>query len=169
MLHTAYLCLGSNLGDRASSLRRVLELLPPGTRLVRSSAIYETTPWGYIDQPAFLNQVIEVETSDSPLELLKHLKKIEKQIGRKPSFRYGPRSIDIDILLYDDLIMDTPMLHIPHPRLAERAFALTPLAEIAPEFVHPELGIKVKDLLVKLDQKGIKRLLPVEGTTTRNQ
>ncbi len=169
MLHTAFLCLGSNLGDRFFSLRQVLELLPPSVRLVRSSAIYETTPWGFTNQPDFFNQVIEVQTSDSPLELLKHLKKIEKQIGRKPSFRYGPRSIDIDILLYDDLILDTPKLHIPHPRLVERAFALTPLAEIAPELVHPELGIKVKDLLVKLDRAGIKCLTSVEGSAKRNQ
>ncbi len=158
MLHTAFLCLGSNLGDRLVALNRALELLPPEASLIRSSSIYETEPWGFTDQPAFLNQVIEVETESTPLQLMKYLKKIEKKIGRTPSFRYGPRAIDMDILFYDDIILNTPRLHIPHPRLSERAFALVPLAEIAPNAVHPELGMKVTDLLVKLDRSGIKLL-----------
>jgi 2-amino-4-hydroxy-6-hydroxymethyldihydropteridine diphosphokinase len=158
MLQTAFLCLGSNLGDRLANLHQAILLLSPKAATIRASAVYETEPWGYKDQPSFLNQVIEVQTELNPQELLFYVQDIEKKVGRKPSFRYGPRVIDVDILLYDDVLADTPELIIPHPHLQERAFALVPLVEIAPDLVIPGLGIKVRDLLVKLEPSGVKRL-----------
>jgi 2-amino-4-hydroxy-6-hydroxymethyldihydropteridine diphosphokinase len=118
--------------------------------------VYETPPWGFTDQAAFLNQVVKVETYLEPEPLLQHLKRLEVALGRVPNFQNGPRLIDIDILFFDNIIMDTPPLVIPHPRLHERAFVLVPLHEIAPEFMHPLLKKTVSELLTHVDRSEIK-------------
>ena len=146
----AYLGLGSNLGDREQNLERAVSLLERVASPVVVSSVYETRPWGYVDQPDFLNLACRVETALSPEELLRAAQAVEVLIGREPTFRYGPRTIDVDILLYGDHIIDTDDLRVPHPSLFERAFALAPLAEIAPELVHPELGASIQMLLDRL-------------------
>ncbi|MBC8333772.1 MAG: 2-amino-4-hydroxy-6-hydroxymethyldihydropteridine diphosphokinase [Anaerolineales bacterium] len=150
-----YIALGTNLGDRLANLRSAIESLAPDVHIIRESTIYETPPWGYTDQPAFLNMVIEAATSLKPRALLTYLKKQEDELGRIESFRYGPRQIDLDILFYDDLVLSEDDLHIPHPRLHERAFVLIPLADLAPELEHPILGQRVHSLLNDVDTSGI--------------
>lgn len=152
-----YVGLGTNLGDRLANLRAARAALPPGVMVLRASPNYETAPWGYTDQPAFLNQVIEAQTSLAPLDLLAYLKKLESDLGRRPSFRYGPRLMDMDILLYGDQVIDLPGLKIPHPRLAERAFMLVPLADLAPDLIHPGPDPKTtRQLLKGLDTTAVK-------------
>lgn len=153
--HIIYLALGTNLGDRRANLRAAIDSLPPSVVHRQSSRIYETPPWGYTDQPAFLNMAVKAETGLSPLELLAYLKRIEADLGRQQTFRWGPRLIDIDILFYDDLAFESEELVIPHPRLHERAFVLVPLADLAPDLVHPLLGKTVRELLGALDRTGI--------------
>ena len=155
MAQAVFIGTGSNLGDRLGALKSAAELLAPKVRVMKASKVYETPPWGYEDQPAFLNQVLQVETELDPPALLKFLKRIEKKLGRKASFLYGPRAIDLDILFYDDLIYSTDTLQIPHPLASERAFVLIPLLEIAPDFVHPVLGKTIKELARKVDSSGI--------------
>ncbi len=151
-----YLSLGSNLGSRLSNLRRALHALAPQVRLTRLSGVYETDPWGYLEQPAFLNMAAAAETDLPPLDLLAHLKQVERSLGREPTFRYGPRSIDLDILFYDDAVLDLPGLQIPHPQLAGRPFVLVPLAELAPALVHPGLGLSVSTLLERSGAQGVR-------------
>jgi 2-amino-4-hydroxy-6-hydroxymethyldihydropteridine diphosphokinase len=152
----AYLGLGSNLGDRRANLKAAAAGLPPSANVIRASGIYQTEPWGYLDQPAFLNQVLEVETSLSPADLLAALKRLEAGLGRQATFRYGPRLIDLDILLYDQLVLNQPDLVIPHSQLAQRAFVLVPLAELAPRLLHPLLGISMAELKDRIDLSGVK-------------
>ena len=152
-----YLSLGSNLDDRYATLQAALAAFPPVVTVLAESPIYETPPWGVTDQPAFLNMVIRAETLLTPLALLALLKHLETQLGRLPSIRYGPRKIDLAILFYDELVLDTPELILPHPRLPDRAFVLVPLADLAPGLVHPVLGQSIRDLLAAVDTKGIKR------------
>ena len=130
-----YLSLGSNLGDRARnlSLAAMRLALLPGVELVRLSPVYETAPWGVQEQPAFLNMVARARVRHSPVGLLDELKRLEEALGREPSDRWGPRRIDIDILLFGGRRVSTPRLTIPHPRIAQRQFVLVPLADIAPE------------------------------------
>ncbi|HEY4690477.1 MAG TPA: dihydropteroate synthase [Anaerolineae bacterium] len=147
----AYLGLGSNLGDRHANLIAALDHVRRRARLIDLSAIYETEPWGVADQPRFLNAACAIETDLSPRDLLAWLKSIEEEMGRQPSVRYGPRLIDLDLLLYGDAIVDAPDLAVPHPRLAERAFVLVPLSEIAPDVVHPVLHVPVRELAARVD------------------
>jgi 2-amino-4-hydroxy-6-hydroxymethyldihydropteridine diphosphokinase len=151
-----YLGLGTNLGDRAANLRAACAALAPQVQTLRLSRIYQTPPWGYADQPAFLNQVAEVRTTLPPLELLALLKDIEVRLGRTPSFQYGPRLIDMDILLYGSLVLQLPQLVIPHPRLPERAFVLVPLAELSPELIHPVLKTSIGQLCAAVDSAGVE-------------
>ncbi|MBN1643375.1 MAG: 2-amino-4-hydroxy-6-hydroxymethyldihydropteridine diphosphokinase [Dehalococcoidales bacterium] len=151
-----YLGLGSNMGDRIENLRRAVSLLSGKVEVNRVSTVYDTAPVGNTKQSRFLNLACEVTTSLAPLELLTLLKGIEAGMGRKPGPVNGPRLIDIDILLYDDRVIDTPKLAVPHPRLEERAFVLVPLSDIAPELVHPVHGKSIKQLL------GILRVKPGE-------
>lgn len=157
MVQPIFLALGSNLGDRRRNLQAALAALAPQVRLLRASPVYETPPWGYADQPAFLNQAVEVETDLDPWELLAFLKEIERQLGRRPGIRNGPRVIDLDILFYNDRIIDMPGITIPHPRLHERGFVLAPLADLAPDFKHPVLCKNVRQLLAQVDTAGIVR------------
>jgi 2-amino-4-hydroxy-6-hydroxymethyldihydropteridine diphosphokinase len=152
----AYLGLGSNLGDRRANLTAAVTGLPPAARVLRASSIFQTEPWGYLDQPAFLNQVLEVETRLAPVDLLAALKRLEAGLGRQATFRYGPRLIDLDILLYDELVLNQPDLVIPHPQLAQRAFVLVPLAELAPHLLHPLLGVSMAELKDRIDLSGVK-------------
>ena len=159
-MHIIYLALGTNLGDRFANLQAAIAALPPAVRVRSRSPVYETLPWGLTSQPAFLNMVLKGETALAPVELLKHLKLLETELGRLPSVRWGPRRIDMDILFFDRLILDTPELTIPHPRLHERAFVLVPLADLAPGLVHPVLGKPVSQLLAAVDTTGVKRYEP---------
>ena len=154
-MHIVYLALGSNLGDREANLRAAIEVLELELQITNCSAVYETPPWGYLDQSRFLNQVVEAETSLSPAELLDYIKGVEVKLGRQETFQFGPRIIDLDIIFFGKEVIDTPPLIIPHPRMAERGFVLLPLADIAPHFQHPTLGESVSELLSKVDQAGI--------------
>ncbi len=160
-----YLGLGSNLGDRLAALTQALELLnaAPGLRPTACSSIYETEPWGVAEQPRFLNLVAGYETALPPAELLALCQRIESQIGRTPTYRWGPRRIDLDILLYGSQIISslTPDLQIPHPRLSQRAFVLVPLAEIAPHIPVPPHGLTAQQLLAAVDgSAGVIPALP---------
>lgn len=150
-----FLSLGSNLGDRQKNLIAVENLLPPQVIVKERSPIYETEPWGYQEQPRFLNQVLSVTTSLSPWDLLTYLNDIEKSIGRKPSFRYGPREVDIDVLLYGDQEIVQENLIIPHERLTERAFVLAPLADLAPELILPGSKSTIAGILDTIDTSDV--------------
>lgn len=154
--HTVYLGLGTNKGDRIANLEAAVQALSPKIEVVQRSPIYRTPPWGYTDQPDFLNMALEARTKLTPSELLKYLKTLEAQVGRTATFRWGPREIDIDILLYDDLLLETPKLTIPHPQMHERAFVLVPLADLAPDLRHPKLNQRIADLKNNLDLTDIK-------------
>jgi GTP cyclohydrolase-4 len=154
--HKAYLGLGANLGDRQSNLAQALQQLRTKVSVDEVSSFYSTKPVGYLDQPDFLNIACRITTDLSPLDLLRFAKQVEKMMGRQASFRNAPRPIDIDILLYDDLVLDTPELTIPHPRMRERAFVLAPLAEIAPQAVHPVAKLTIQELLAQADQSGVE-------------
>jgi len=136
-MRRVYLSLGSNLGDRAGYLRRALEMLAglPGTRVAAASSMLETPPWGKTDQPAFLNMAAELDTSLTPEELLAETRKIENALGRQRTEHWGPRTLDLDLLVFEGEERDTPTLKLPHPYLTERRFVLEPLAEIAPDLV----------------------------------
>lgn len=156
----AFLALGGNIGDVRSTFDRAIAMLCDGVevRLVARSADYRTPPWGVVDQPAFLNAVIEIATSLSPHELLSRALTSERLLGRDRTNEqhWGPRSIDIDILVYDDIELHDPELTLPHPHLFERAFVLAPLAEIAPDLLIG--GIRVRNALARIDKKGIEKL-----------
>ena len=152
----AFVGLGSNLGDREGTIARAVELLSAaaGVELVAVSRLRETEPWGPVEQPAYLNGAIELETELPPHALLDVLLAVEQALGRdRTGERWGPRTIDLDLLLYDEVELDEPGLTVPHPRLHERRFALEPLAELAPDAVVPGRG-RVSELLAALDGEG---------------
>ena len=155
----AYLCLGSNLGERKANLGKALELLSAKVTVDDVSSIYETEPIGYKEQPLFLNLACRITTNLPPEELLHLAKDIETKMGRVPSGQIdSPRPIDIDILFYDNKAMETQNLTIPHPRLQRRAFVLIPLTVIAPDFVHPKLGKSIAELADHFKgQKGVRK------------
>ena len=161
--HTVFLSLGANLGDRLDNLSKAIEKLGVFSNLIRLSSIYETDPWGYIDQPHFYNQVVKIETDIGPVELLHQIKKVEQEIGRTPSFKYGPRLIDLDILLFDDLVLSTPELVVPHPQLMNRAFVLVPLAEINPDLEIPGMTGTIEEYSQKIGHDGIRKVEEVGG------
>jgi len=157
-----YLGLGTNLGERMVNLAQALSLLPPAVTVLRCSPVYETPPWGFADQPAFLNMVCEVESDLQPLALLERLKALEEKMGREKTVRYGPRLIDLDILFYADLVYKDDRLEIPHPRLAERAFVLAPLADLAPEFRHPLTHQTIRAMVAQVDASGVTPVTSVD-------
>ena len=153
-----FLGLGTNLGDRLQNLRDCQTALTELAPIVARSSLYESEAWGYTEQASFLNMALLVQTRQSPLDFLRTLKDLERQLGRIESFRWGPRLIDIDILFFGERIVAYPQLRIPHPYLHQRAFVLMPLAEIAPTLVHPLFNCTVQALLDKLpDSQGVRR------------
>jgi 2-amino-4-hydroxy-6-hydroxymethyldihydropteridine diphosphokinase len=149
-MNHAYLLIGGNLGDRLAFLQKANKLIEQKCgSIAKNSSIFETSAWGLTQQPSFYNQAIEVHTQLTPEILMRTLLSIEELIGRKRSIKMGPRVIDIDILLYNTDIIQTPFVTIPHLHLTERRFALTPLAEIAPNVIHPVTNKTVKQLLAE--------------------
>lgn len=152
---TVYIGIGSNLGDREGNCLGAIELMEERGLMVRErSRMYETEPWGVKDQPRFINMAISAETALDPVRLLELLKDVEKLMGREKTVRYGSRTIDLDILLYNSLIVKEPGLEIPHPLMHERDFVLDPLAEIAPDALHPVMGKTIRELRDALKHEG---------------
>ncbi len=156
----AFIGLGANLGDRVANIRKAIELLGDckDVEVLRCASLYETEPVGVEAQPWFINTVVEIETKLTPGELFKRCKQIEDQVGRSHKGRWGPREIDVDLLLFGDVIVNRDELKIPHPELHKRRFVLVPLCELAASLVHPVLKKSVKELLTQLaDEKAVKR------------
>ena len=158
--HIVYLALGTNLGDRLANLKQAISALTPQMEVKTKSQVYETPPWGFEDQPKYLNQVIKANTYLDPERLLKHLKRLEVALGRTESFLNGPRLIDMDILFYDDLVLNKPSIVIPHPRLHERGFVLLPLMDIAPDLIHPVNKKSIREMLALSDVREIEKFAP---------
>ena len=156
---TAYLSLGSNLGRREEFLRQAVRLLESDkVRVTRWSGVYETEPVGPVAQPWFLNLAVEIQTSLAPQALLEHTQRVETLLGRRREIAGGPRTADIDILLYGELVFLTAELVIPHPRMSERRFVLEPLAELAPTLRHPETNLTVAEMLARVSGQSVRRL-----------
>jgi len=158
-LKTVYIALGSNLGDRVENLLLARErIVSPHVRLARASSIYETAPREVLDQPWFLNQVVAAETTLFPRQLLARLLRIEQEMGRRRTIDKGPRIIDLDILLFGDVVIHAAGLEIPHPRMAERRFVLEPLAELAPQLRPPRSRDTVREMLARVMDQPVRRL-----------
>jgi 2-amino-4-hydroxy-6-hydroxymethyldihydropteridine diphosphokinase len=153
----AYIGIGSNIGDKTANCKKAIELLKenPQIKVTKISDFYETEPVGYKEQEWFVNCAVEIETDLNPQELLLLCHMIESELGRERKIKYGPRTIDLDILLYNNDIIDTTKLKIPHPEMHKRSFVLKPLSDIAPDAVHPALRKKIADLTVAITEKGI--------------
>jgi 2-amino-4-hydroxy-6-hydroxymethyldihydropteridine diphosphokinase len=158
-MHTIFLALGTNIADKKKHIEDAISLLEEEVHVIVRAPIYESKPVGFAEQENFYNTVLKGQTNLSPEKLLLFVKKIEKKIGRVERFRNGPREIDIDILLYDDLVLNTEHLIIPHPRMQERDFVLQPLADINPEIKHPIVQKTIKDLFheIPTQEKAILR------------
>lgn len=157
----AYIGIGSNLGDKARNCREAIERIGAAgeNKLVGRSSLYRTEPWGNEEQDWFVNAVIAIRTSFDPDGLLQHLKNVEEQLKKKKEERWGPRNIDLDILFFNDEILKTPGLTVPHPFLHLRRFVLVPLQEICPDFIHPQLKLSVGELLERTnDEKKVTAL-----------
>ncbi|WP_412096017.1 2-amino-4-hydroxy-6-hydroxymethyldihydropteridine diphosphokinase [Bacillus sp. PS06] len=154
-MNTAYISLGSNIGDRSHYLDEAVKFLQfeEHIEVVEVSSIYETAPVGYVEQDSFLNMVIKVNTSLTPLDLLKVIQEIENELGRKREIRWGPRTIDLDILLYNNENIETEKLIIPHPRMKERAFVLVPLMEIDESIVIPNIKMPISFFIKELQDR----------------
>ncbi len=151
MPHHVYIGIGSNLGKREENCLNAIGLMEEkGIRILERSSLYETEPWGFKDQPRFINMVVHALTEHSPRELLNILKSIEREMGRTEGIPWGPRKIDLDILFYDSLVISDPDLVIPHPYIKDRTFVLEPLSEIAPELIHPVEKKTISELLKEL-------------------
>lgn len=153
-----YLSLGTNLGDRRENLRQAVRRLGEEMRVTAVSPVYETEPWGETDQPRFLNICLEAVSEHSPQDLLSFIKKVENELGREPTYRWGPRLIDIDIININNQVLLTNELTVPHGRLAERAFVLAPLADIAPDWEHPVSGKSVVEMLTAVRTTDVRQL-----------
>jgi 2-amino-4-hydroxy-6-hydroxymethyldihydropteridine diphosphokinase len=164
MTASVYIALGSNIGDRQQNLSEAIRLLiEAGAHILQCSRFYETEPVDYLDQEWFLNAVLHAETDLSPIDLLHMLRSIETQMGSKKAFAKGPRRIDLDVLLYNDAVIDTPELQVPHPRMLARKFVLVPLAEIAPELRHPTWPATAAEMLHRTpDQSEVRAYSPPE-------
>lgn len=158
-LHTAFIALGGNLADVRTTLHAALEPLGGVGQVVRKSSLYRTAPWGKLEQPDFLNAALELRTALEPEEVLGALLEIERLFGRERGERWGPRTLDLDLLSYGGQVLETQELTLPHARMLERAFVLVPLLEIAPHWNHPATGESAKDALEKLDSSGIEKTL----------
>jgi 2-amino-4-hydroxy-6-hydroxymethyldihydropteridine diphosphokinase len=158
-MNTTYLLVGGNLGDRLSNVQKAVELISRQIgKIEQISSVYETAPWGTVEQPDYLNQAVRVNTYLQPNELLKAILAIEMNMGRVRRKAWEPRLIDIDILFYNHDIIHEDYLQVPHPHLPERRFALVPLAEIEPDFIHPVLNTPIRELLEKCpDTLGVKK------------
>lgn len=164
------LSLGTNLGERWQNLRQAVRALEREMVVTAVSPVYETEPWGEPNQPKFLNICLAATTTQPPRQLLHSIKQIEKDLGREKTYRWGPRLIDIDIIFYDDLVVAEEGLNIPHARLAERVFVLAPLADIAPDWVHPITGKSVVEMLNAIYRTAVFRLPePLFRETEDNQ
>ncbi len=159
--------LGSNLGDRRKLLREAVRGLDVVGEQVGVSSLYETEPVGFREQPRFLNAVVLLETNSDPLSLMQVLAALERRAGRERPFPNAPRTLDLDLLLYGEDVIETPQLVVPHPRMHERAFVLVPLAEVAPHFVHPGSGKTIRELLDRLEDRssGIRQIAGPEWLT----
>jgi 2-amino-4-hydroxy-6-hydroxymethyldihydropteridine diphosphokinase len=164
---TAYIGLGANLGDRMTTLQMAIQRLQTLGSIERVSSLYETEPVGYLEQPPFLNAVVALDTALTPAELVSALLSIERDLGRLRSFPNAPRTLDLDLLTVDNIILDTPELTLPHPRLHERAFVLVPLAEIAPELVLPGSEMTMPELLQTLPDPGGVEVFAAAGWESR--
>lgn len=155
MLIDAYIGIGSNLGQREINLCEAVHRLKRVSLRLRVSSIYETMPIGFSTQPAFLNAACEIWTTLSPFELLESLRRIEAELGRQRPFANAPRILDLDILIYGRMVVDSPLLTIPHPRMVQREFVLAPLEDLAPDLVHPVLKETTRSLLARLPRTGV--------------
>lgn len=167
--HDIYLGLGTNLGQRERNIRQAIDGLKKGMDIIAVSPIYETAAWGVEEQPDFLNLCLHGQTDLAPRDLLRFVKDLEVALGREETFRWGPRLIDIDILLMEGVVMNVPGLTIPHEGLPNRAFVLVPLADIAPHVVHPLNGKTVQEMLQAVDAGSVRPFRVAASTQRPNK